>query len=70
MTKYGKSGLTVDEQKVMDHITEAWNEYVKLPQQHADDIEEFRHAVHEMQYLLAVRSVRRGYPDYWFRSTE
>lgn len=48
-----------EERRVSDALVEAWNEYVELPSQHRDDIEEFRHSLHRLQHLLMVRVVRR-----------
>lgn len=53
------------EKLVMNYLVEAWNAYVKLPQQHPDDIEEFRHGLHRLQHLMAVRHVRRADPENW-----
>jgi len=52
-------GLTEAERRVSDALVEAWNEYVELPSQHRDDIEEFRHSLHRLQHLLMARVVRR-----------
>jgi len=52
-------GLLESEDVVANHLREAWNAFVKLPVQHDDDVSEFRHAIHSLQYLLGIRAMRR-----------
>jgi len=59
------SGLTVDEQGVVDALVEATNAFCALPTMHESDKDEFINAIHQAQALLALRIVRRDYPDYW-----
>jgi hypothetical protein len=59
------SGLTSEEQAIMDHLLLAWNCYVNLPVQHPADQQEFMRSFHELQRLLAVRITRRQYPAFW-----
>ena len=59
------TGLTVEEQEVMDDILNTWDKYLKLEKQHPEEVKEFGYAVHLMQGLLAMRVVRRDYPDGW-----
>lgn len=61
------SGLTEQEKIVMDHLIDAWNEFVRLPIQHPSDSDEAKQAIHELQKLLALRIVRRLYPEEWYR---
>lgn len=61
-----KSGLTPDEELVMDHLIDAWQAYLKLPKQHPNDIQEFAARLHDLQARIAIRIVRRDYPQYWF----
>jgi hypothetical protein len=58
-------GLTQEEQLVMDDIVSAWNRFIKLEKQHPSDIDEFREGIHKLQGLLAMRPLRRQYPNYW-----
>lgn len=51
--------MTKQEQKVLDKLTEAWNAFLVLPNQHNDDATEFRHALHQLQYLILSRPERR-----------
>lgn len=59
------SGMTPEEQKISDHIVEAWNGFVKLKQTHPDDLNDFKDAAHTMQRILGTRILRRDYPDFW-----
>jgi len=58
-------GLLPGEQLVMDDLVSAWNKFIKLEKQHPCDINEFGDAVHRLQGILALRPLRRQYPDYW-----
>ncbi len=51
--------LTDREQKVLDLLVEAWNEYQNLLILHPDHVEDFRHAIHEAQRLIMVRPFLR-----------
>lgn len=53
-----ESKLTEQEIKVLDHLGSAWNEFLKLPQQHPDDREEFIHHLHICQRTIGIRGVR------------
>jgi hypothetical protein len=59
------SGLTKQEIKVMGKICEALSEWIKLEKQHPNETQDFVNAIHSIQYLLAMRVIRRGYPKYW-----
>jgi ribosomal protein S27AE len=61
------SGLTEQEQKVIDNLISAWNEYNQLEKQHPDDIDIFQDGIHKCQQILAMRILRREYPDYWVK---
>lgn len=49
----------------MDLLIEAWNRYIKLPEQHPTEIDEFANGIHICQNLLAIRIARRCYPKGW-----
>lgn len=63
-------GLTPEEESVLNSIGEAWGKFVELEQQHPSDLPEFHHAVHQMQQIVAMRVLRRDYPDYWANHKE
>lgn len=55
--------MTKQEKKVMNHLIDAWNEYVHLPIIHPDHNDEFRYALHQLQYLIMARPhIYRGKP--------
>ncbi len=58
------SGLTAEEQAVMDALIAAWQGFVVLAQTERDR-PDFCRAIHECQRILATRVVAREYPDYW-----
>lgn len=60
-----KSGLTLDELEVMEKLTEAYKAFLKLPRQHPDEVRDFVDGIHRCQDTLAVRIVRRHYPQFW-----
>jgi hypothetical protein len=63
-----ESGLTSDEQAVMDRLVDAWNLFVQMERTHKDELREFADAIHRLQDMLALRIVRRSYPIYWRNS--
>jgi hypothetical protein len=58
-------GLTDAEGKVMDLLTEAAMRFARLPTEHPSDLQDVIDAVHRCQEILAVRVVRRHYPQGW-----
>lgn len=51
--------MTSEERKVLDSLIETWNLFIKLPVEHRDDNDEFRHGLHDLQRIIMVREVRR-----------
>ena len=62
---YKEDGLTVEERKVLCHLVDAWNGFVNMKSKNEDDDEEFRMHLHILQRMIAIRVVRREYPDFW-----
>jgi len=58
-------GLTVNEQKVLERLTECHRAFLVLTPQHPDELREFVDAVHVIQGVLMQRIVRRSYPKGW-----
>jgi hypothetical protein len=58
-------GLTDEEGKVMDALSDAVEAYSELDVGHPDEPAEFISAIHRLQDLLAVRLCRRLYPEGW-----
>lgn len=59
------NGLNKEEQVVMDHLVDAWNNFIKLNPLCDDEKRVFGDGIHKLQRLLAVRIVRRDYPKGW-----
>lgn len=59
------SGMTPDEEAVMEHLCAAWRGFRALPFQHEADNPEFVFHLHALQNLLAARGQARAYPQYW-----
>jgi len=56
--------MTKEEQKVLDHLVDAWEDFVKLPVIHPDDNNEFRHSLHDLQRIIGIRKLRRESEDW------
>jgi hypothetical protein len=63
--QYKDCGLDEHEQEVMNSLVEAWNRYTSLDNLNSDDTKDFQCCVHQLQRILAVRSMRKNYPYYW-----
>jgi hypothetical protein len=48
--------ITEDELVVLDHLTEAWNAFLKLEVMHPQHQPEFMHTIHEAQRLVLARA--------------
>lgn len=60
-----RTGLTNDEQQVMDALIVAFNRFSSLDRQHPDEVRDFTDGIHVLQNILAVRIARREYPAGW-----
>jgi hypothetical protein len=61
-----ENNMTLEEKEVMENIVEAWNKFIKLPDQFDDDIEDFRFSIHLLERILATRIIRRSSSiNYW-----
>lgn len=47
--------ITQQEAYVNIKICEAWDGFLKLPDLHPDDTEEFRHHIHALQHMIFAR---------------
>lgn len=52
--------MNEDEQKVLAHLVEAWNAFIKLPSAHPDEQAEFRSHFHDLQRMILTRPYLRG----------
>lgn len=57
--------LTAAEKTTLDYLVKSWNSYLLLEETHPDYTDEFRHAIHICQQLIAVRVARRVNPEIW-----
>lgn len=55
--------LTIEEEKVLDKLTEAWNLFIKLDKQHPSEIGDFADAIHRCQSIIGMRFCRKYRPD-------
>lgn len=55
--------MTEKEKKIIHLLEEIYEEYIDLDFQHKDDLKEFVNALHIIQHLVMIRSVRREYSD-------
>jgi hypothetical protein len=47
-----------DEIRLNDKTVEVWNDFLKLESHHPDEQTEFRHALHQLQSIIACRIAR------------
>lgn len=60
------SGLMPAEQRAMDALLAAWEAFKSIPDSlPVTEVQKFRDAIHDAQYVLTSLVVRRDYPDYW-----
>lgn len=60
-----KGGMTEKEREISTNLVNAWNAFLELGDKHPCDNKEFGTAIRECQKLLALRIVRRDYPEHW-----
>jgi hypothetical protein len=53
------AGATHDEIDAISMTISLWNLFLRLPIQHPDHVDEFRHAIHELQRIIMVRPIER-----------
>lgn len=70
MEDQNKPPYTEQEQKIMDHLTGAWNEFNSMVQTHPDDVHIFRKSIHELQSVIGMRILRRDYPNEFVSVTD
>lgn len=52
----------MEEAKIIDLLSKAHNEYVKLNPTHPDDIKDWKDALHKLQDIVGRRLLRKAYP--------
>ena len=58
-------GLLKGEAEVIDLLVEAYNAFLALDRQHPDELRDFIDPLRRIQDLVAMRVVRRAYPEGW-----
>lgn len=56
------------ELQVMNHLVEAYNNFLKLDSQHPNELSDFVEGIHKCQYVLAMRVARKYEPDVFIKS--
>ena len=55
--------MTEEEKEILMMLNDVYDKYSALSVQHHADMDEFVNALHVIQHLVMIRSVRRRYPD-------
>lgn len=55
-----QAGLTADEVRTLQGLTAAWSAFLRLPQDHPDEVSEFRRGLHILQDQVLARPTRRA----------
>ncbi len=55
--------MTKQEMIVLNHLVDAFNEFIKLKSQHPDEQRDFADGIHKCQYLLGMRIARKYEPE-------
>lgn len=55
--------MTNKEIDIIYLLQNIYEQYCSLDEQHDSDIKEFIEALHKLQHLIMIRSVRRKHPD-------
>ena len=51
------------EEKILEHLTQAYNLFTELDKQHPDELNDFAEGIHKCQYVLGMRYAREHRPD-------
>lgn len=55
--------MTDQEKQILEKLADAWNLFLELPNEHGDDLNEFRHHIHILQRQIMSRPTRRTMKD-------
>lgn len=53
----------IKEEEIVDILSNAFNEFIKLESQHPDELRDFADGIHKCQYVLGMRIAREHCPD-------
>lgn len=59
-----ETGLTELEEATVNDLSEAWNNYISLPDNKADT-KDFEFHIHALIRIITYRKIARDFPDYW-----
>lgn len=51
------------ESEISEHLSAAWNIFIKLKQTHPDHLSEFKKSIHDAQKILMWRELQRINPE-------
>lgn len=57
--------FTESEDRVMNALVDAHNLFIQLPDQNKNAVADWTQAIHELQRILSMRTMRRLFPDYF-----
>lgn len=60
-----KTGFLPQEKKCHDDLMSAYEAFLEMDRQHPDELRDFVDPLHRLQDLLAVRVIRRVFPEGW-----
>lgn len=55
--------LTKEEKQIIDHLSDAYNIFITLPNKHISDNEEFTRYIHILQRHVMALATRRIHPE-------
>jgi hypothetical protein len=64
------NGLTSEENEISKLIVDVWDKFTELKQTHLSDIEDVQKAIHQLQNVLGMRTLRRLYPKHYMSYKE
>ena len=64
-----QTGLDKDEERIINHLVIAWNNFVHLGDMRPDDLTDFRRSIHECERIIMARIVRRAFPGFYGGNT-
>ena len=53
------------ERDILNSLADTWAAFMELPRMHPDELDEFRHAIHEAQRIVLVRELRSVRKSKW-----
>ena len=57
--------ITKHERETIQHLVNFWNEYLTLLNTNDNDTQTIKEAIHNIEYVMAMRIARRVDPNFW-----